>query len=154
MSPGGVSNFKRDAPDSPTMRETNVERFVPESPSVVERTLTPERIVAYEGSFEVLDVEPADGATLVTAGARGLQLVLRFERRENGWRYEQEGRAGPFDEMWTRLAWEPENEGCRVTAESAVSLGLPLPALTDRVGVWKRRGELRRLLDRLAADFE
>jgi hypothetical protein len=39
-----------------------------------------------------------------------------------------------------------------VTARSAVSLGLPVPALTDRVAAWKRRGELERLLDGLAAE--
>lgn len=136
------------------MRETEVEQFVPATTSIVERALTPEQIIAYEGSFEVFDVDSVDGATRVTAGARGLQLVLRFEPRENGWFYEQEGQAGPFDEMWTRLAWGPENEGTRVTAESAVSLGVPLPVLTDRIAAWKRRGELRRLLDRLAADLD
>jgi len=136
------------------MRETEVSTFVSATTPVVATALTPSRIVAYEGSFEVLDVEDADGATLVTAGARGLQLVLRFEPREDGWRYTQEGRAGPFDEMRTRVAYAPENEGTRVTAESAVGLGLPLSGLTDRVAAWKRRGELRRLLDRLAADLD
>ena len=136
------------------MHETEVERFVPATPPVLERALTPERLVTFEGSFEVLDIEDADGVTLVTAGARGLQLVLRFERTEQGWTYEQEGRAGPFDEMWTQLTWKPENEGARVTATSGVSLGLPLPAVSDRVAAWKRRGELERLLDGLAAEFD
>lgn len=150
----GGSRFKRAGPNRPTMRETEVDRFVQATTSVVEGALTPERIVAYEGSFEVRDVESVDGATLVTAGARGLQFVLRFEPRENGWRYEQEGEAGPFDEMWTRVTWDPENEGSRVRTESAVGLGLPFSPLTDRVAAWKRRGELRRLLDRLAADLD
>lgn len=136
------------------MRATQVDCFLPASSSVVERALTPQRIVEYEGSFEVLDTESGDGATLVTAGARGLQLVLRFETLEDGWRYEQEGRAGPFDEMWTRLDWDPENEGTRLRAESGVSLGLPIAPVTDRVGAWKRRGELQRLLDRLVADLD
>jgi len=134
------------------MRETEVERFVQASVPEIERALAPDRIVEYEGSFEVREVDSADGATLVTAGAAGLQLVLRFEAREDGWRYEQEGAAGPFDAMWTRLSWTRENEGTRVTARSAVSLGVPVSAVTDRVAAWKRRGELRRLLDRLADD--
>lgn len=136
------------------MREVQVDQFVPATPPVVERALTPERIVESEGSFEVLDVERAEDATLVTAGARGLGLVLRFERRDDGWQYEQEGEAGPFDAMWTRLEWAPQDEGTRVTARSAVSLGLPLPGLTDRVAAWKRKGELQRLLARLAADLD
>jgi hypothetical protein len=37
---------------------------------------------------------------------------------------------------------------------STVSAGLPLPTITDRVAAWKRRGELRRALARLAADVE
>lgn len=136
------------------MREVRVDEFVSATPPVVADALTPEHVVASEGSFEVLEVESEDDATLVTAGARGLQLVLRFEPRDDGWHYEQEGRAGPFDRMWTRLTWRPENEGTRVTATSGVSLGLPLPALTDRVAAWKRKAELGRLLDRLVADLE
>jgi hypothetical protein len=136
------------------MHQTEVTRFVPATPPVLERTLTPERIVTAEGSFEVLDIEDEDGVTFVTAGARGLQLVLRFERTDQGWTYEQEGQAGPFDDMWTTLSWVPENEGARVTAMSGVSLGLPLPAISDRVAAWKRRGELQRLLNELAAEFD
>ncbi|WP_373188614.1 SRPBCC family protein [Halolamina sp.] len=136
------------------MHETEVARFVPATPPVLERTLTPERIVTAEGSFEVLDIEEQDGLTLITAGARGLQLVLHFERTEQGWTYEQAGQAGPFDDMWTHLSWEAENEGARVTATSGVSLGLPLPAISDRIAAWKRRGELQRLLDELAAEFD
>ena len=135
------------------MRETEVSRFVPVTPAVVERELDPARVVALEGSFEVLDVEATDDATLVTAGSRGLRMTLRFEPREAGLYYEQEGEAGPFDAMWTRLEWAPEDEGSRVTAHSGVSLGLPLPGVTDRVAAWKRRGELRRALDRVAEDL-
>jgi hypothetical protein len=53
--------------------------------------------------------------------------------------------------MTTDLTVAAEDEGSRVTARSAVSLGLPVPALTDRIATWKRQGELKRLLDALAA---
>lgn len=135
------------------MRETEAARFVAATVPEVERALDPASVVEYEGSFGVLDVEEGDGATLVTAGGSGLRMTLRFERREDGLYYEQEGASGPFDEMWTRLAWTSEDEGTRVTARSGVSLGLPLAAVTDRVAAWKRRGELRRALDRVAADL-
>ncbi|WP_436926875.1 SRPBCC family protein [Halosimplex amylolyticum] len=136
------------------MREVTVEDFVAATPAEVERALAPDVVVEYEGSFEVLEVDERDGATFVTAGARGVGVSLRFERRDGGLRYEQVGDAGPFEEMWTDLSWEPENEGTRVVARSGVALGLPLSALTDRVAAWKRRGELDRALDRLATDLE
>lgn len=136
------------------MRETEVARFVPATVPEVERALVPARVVEYEGSFEVLDVDDRENGAAVTAGARGLRLRLEFEPREDGLFYEQAGDVGPFDAMWTRLTWEPENEGTRVTARSGVSLGLPLSTLTDRVATWKRRGELRRALRRLADDLE
>jgi len=132
------------------MREVEVSRFVRATPTAVERVLTPATVVESEGSFTVRDVTEADDGTLVTAGARGLELTLRFENRPAGLHYTQAGSAGPFDAMTTDLTVEAENEGSRVTARSAVSLGLPAPALTDRLATWKRRGELNRLLDALA----
>lgn len=135
------------------MRETEVRRFVPATPAEIERALDPSSVVAYEGSFDVFDIEEREGTTQVTAGARGLRMTLRFEPREGGVYYEQEGDAGPFDEMWTRLTWDRKDEGVVVTARSGVSLGLPFASLTDRIAAWKRRGELERLLDRLAEDL-
>jgi carbon monoxide dehydrogenase subunit G len=135
------------------MRELAVSRFVPAPPGTVERALTPATVVEHEGSFTVRDVTDADGGTLVTAGARGLELTLQFEERADGLHYTQAGSAGPFDAMETDLSVAPEDEGSRVTARSAVSLGLPFPALTDRLAAWKRRGELDRLLDGLAAEL-
>jgi hypothetical protein len=132
------------------MREVDVSRFVRATPTAVERVLTPETVVESEGSFTVRDVRDVAAGTLVTAGARGLELTLRFEDRPDGLHYTQAGSAGPFDAMTTDLIVAAEDEGSRVTARSAVSLGLPLPALTDRLATWKRRGELTRLLDALA----
>lgn len=135
------------------MRETEVSRFVAATPAEIERALDPATIVEYEGSFEVFDVEDHDGETHVIVGARGLRMTLRFESREDGVFYEQEGEAGPFDAMWTELRWEHENEGSRVSAVSGVEIGLPVSAVSDRVAAWKRRGELRRALDRIADDL-
>jgi hypothetical protein len=136
------------------MREVVVDRFVAATPAEVERLLSPTDLVEYEGSFRVLEVEEVDGETFVTAGASGVGVTLRFEDRDGGLRYEQVGEAGPFDAMWTELAWEPENEGARVRATSGVNLGLPVARVTDRVAAWKRRGELKRALRNLAADLE
>lgn len=136
------------------MRETEVSRFVGATPAELEDVLEPARVVEFEGSFEVLDVESLDGATRVTAGGGGVVMALRFEPRADGLYYEQADEAGPFDAMWTRIEWAREDEGSRVTATSGVSLGLPLSGLTDRVAAWKRRGELRRALAALADAVE
>ncbi|MFB6130037.1 MAG: SRPBCC family protein [Salinigranum sp.] len=136
------------------MREVERSRFVRATPSELEPHLTPRALVAAEGSFEVLDVAERDEATLVTAGARGLALTLRFERRGGGVYYAQEGEAGPFDAMETWVTVRRKNEGSILTVRSQVSLGLPLPALSDRLAAWKRGGELDRALDSIAAAVE
>jgi hypothetical protein len=132
------------------MRTVERSRFVAAPPAAVERTLTPGRIVEYEGTFTVCGVEEREDETLVTVGATGLELTLRFVSRERGVEYEQLEAGGPLETMETTLTCEPENEGTRVTATSSVSLGVPPAVITDRIAAWKRRGELRRLLDALA----
>ncbi|PSQ23803.1 polyketide cyclase, partial [Halobacteriales archaeon QS_9_67_17] len=47
------------------MREVEVSRFVAATPAAVERVLTPEGIVAAEGSFTVREVREAEAGTLV-----------------------------------------------------------------------------------------
>jgi len=136
------------------MRSVEASRFVRAPPAAVERALTPRRIVEYEGSFSVREIEERDGETIVTAGGPGLELALRFEARERGYEYEQLGADGPLEAMETTLTYEPENEGTRVRASSSVSLGAPPAAIADRIAGWKRRGELDRLLDALADDVE
>ncbi|KTG11669.1 polyketide cyclase [Haloprofundus marisrubri] len=136
------------------MHEVTVSRFVRAPPRVVRRVLTPEAVIEYEGSFEVQSVEETDDGPVVVAGSRRFQFALRFETLENGLFYEQAGDAGPFDAMETTVTVDSENEGSQVTMQSAVSLGLPLTSVTDRVAAWKRRGELKRALDALATDVE
>jgi hypothetical protein len=136
------------------MREVEVSRFVRGRPAELDRELTPETAITYEGSFVVRNVEEREDGWVVTAGGRGLEMELVFEDREDGLYYEQRGDAGPLDEMWTRISYEPKDDGAVVTARSGVSLGLPLPAVTDRIAAWKRRGELKRALGQLAAAFD
>ena len=137
------------------MRTVEVSRFVRAPPAVIDRTLDPATIVEYEGSFRVFDLEEQEDDWLVIAGSSGLQLTLRFEERADGYYYEQEdGEGQPLETMETALRYEPENEGSRVTATSTVSMGMRPRALTDRIAAWKRKGELKRALDALAADVE
>lgn len=136
------------------MADVERTRRVRGTPAEVLRLLSPTTVVDWEGSFDVFDVQAdgdGDGETVVTAGGTGVKLRLRFSELEDGYRYEQLGDGGPFDEMTTRLRVEPEDEGARVTARSAVAFGLPVP-FADRVAAWKRGGELDRLLDRIDAE--
>lgn len=135
------------------MRTVEVSRFIRAGLPAVERLLTPETLLEYEGTFRVKDLTETDAGVVVTAATTGMETEFLFSNREDGIEYRQRGTAGPFRAMETRVRAKPENEGVRVTMESSVSLNLPLP-LADRVAAWKRRGELRRALDRLADDVE
>lgn len=137
------------------MRTVEVSRFIRARPRVIERLLAPETILEYEGTFTAVDVDETEAGTVVDARAGGRLVGGRFvfEERQDGYTYRQDGTAGPFEAMETTITVAPENEGARVTMRSSMSLGLPLP-LADRIGAWKRRGELDRALGRLAIDVE
>lgn len=137
------------------MRTVEVSRFVRAHPREVDRLLTPETVLDYEGTFTAADVEERDGETVVEARAGGQLMRARFvfEDHEDGLAYRQDGEAGPFQAMETEVTVAPENEGVRVRMRSSVSLALPVP-FAGRIAAWKRRGELERALDRLAADVE
>lgn len=131
------------------MREVEVSRFVRATPTELKRALTPAAVVEREGSFDVRDIRERESETYVTVGRRGLEFVLRFEEREDGLYYEQEGEAGPFESMTTTIGVRAEDDGSRVTARSSVAVDLPLP-FADRIAGWKRRGELKRALAALS----
>ncbi|MFC7018304.1 MULTISPECIES: SRPBCC family protein [Haloarcula] len=136
------------------MRTVEVTRTVPATVVAVDRGLSPAAVIEAEGTFNVVDTtEHDDGRTTVTARASGLGATFTFEPLEDGYRYSQEGAAGPFEAMETTLTRDRADGGARLTARSSVSLGLPLPSVTDRLAGWKRRGELERLLDTLAVEL-
>jgi len=133
------------------MREVERSRFVMARPPAVHRTLSPEAVVAAEGTFTVTAIEETDTGTVVTAAGPGMSVPLRFESSDDGLRYTAEGEVGPFDHLETELTVTPEENGSRLTMRSTVSLNLPLP-FADRIAAWKRGNELERALDELAAD--
>ncbi|GCF13848.1 hypothetical protein Harman_17830 [Haloarcula mannanilytica] len=133
------------------MREVERSRFVMAQPPAVHRTLSPEAVVAAEGTFTVTAVEETDAGTLVTAAGPGMSVPLRFESLDDGLRYTAEGEVGPFDHLETRITVTPEENGSRLTMRSTVSLNLPLP-FADRIAAWKRGNELERAIEALAAD--
>lgn len=136
------------------MRTVEASRFVRATLPEVERHLDPATIIDYEGTFSVVDVRETDAGWVVTGRGGGLMEVeFEVEAREDGYVYRQAGDAGPFEEMETSLELARKDEGVTVTMQSSVSLGIPLP-LADRVAAWKRRGELKRALRRLAAAVE
>jgi len=130
------------------MREVEVSEFVLARPPAVHRALSPEAVVAAEGTFDVAEARVEDGETVVVASAPGVTVLLRFEEREGGLRYTAQGDVGPFDHLETEVGVDSERNGSRVTMRSTVSLNLPLP-FADRIAAWKRRGELRRAVDEL-----
>jgi hypothetical protein len=133
------------------MREVEVSEFVLARPPAVHRALSPEAVVAAEGTFDVAGSREDEDGTAIVASAPGVTVLLRFQQRENGLAYTAEGEVGPFDHLETEVEVEPERNGSRVTMRSTVSLNLPLP-FADRIAAWKRRGELQRALDELVAD--
>lgn len=137
------------------MRTVEATRFVQATLPQVERQLSPANVIEYEGTFTVVDVTEVEEGVIVTGrgGGRLLEVQFVFEEREDGYAYRQAGDAGPFDEMSTLIRLSRRDEGVEVAMRSAVSLNLPIP-FSDRVAAWKRRGELRRALERLASDVE
>ena len=135
------------------MRRAEVSRRVPMTPKEIVHQVDPARLIELEGTFTVVDVEDASETTTVTAKGGGMTVTFTFEETAAGYRYEQAGEAGPFDRMETTFSVEPKDEGSLVSMSSAVSLGLPLAALTDRIAAWKRRGELDRALKRLEREL-
>ncbi|NHN64775.1 SRPBCC family protein [Haloarcula sp. JP-Z28] len=133
------------------MREVERSWFVMARPPAVHRTLSPEAVVAAEGTFTVTAVEETETGTLVTAAGPGMSVPLRFESHDDGLRYTAEGEVGPFDHLETRITVVPEENGSRVTMRSTVSLNLPLP-FADRIAAWKRGNEIERAIEELAAD--
>lgn len=135
------------------MREVTASRVVDAAPEELWARLDPPAIVEAEGSFTVESVHERDDATVVVASGPGLQVPLRFEDRENGLYYTQEGDRGPFSHLETWLELEPvaAGSGTRVLMRSSVSLAISLP-FTDRIAAWKRSGELERALDEIAAE--
>ncbi len=136
------------------MREVTVSRVVAATPTELSAWLEPATIVEAEGSFAVAGVEERAETTVVVASGPGLRLPLRFEDRDGSVYYAQESERGPFSAMETWLEADPVDHGrTRLTARSAVELAAPLP-FGDRIAAWKRRGELRSLLESAATAFE
>lgn len=128
------------------MRTVSVSQRLGAPPKAVLHALDPTSIIEAEGTFRVVDVvDEADGRRVVARGG-GMEVTYRFEETDDGYVYEALDEVGPFEALTTRLVVAPEDEGSRVTMESTVSLSLPIPAVSDRVAAWKRRGELRRAL--------
>lgn len=135
------------------MRVVEVSRRIDALTETVEARLSPASLIEYEGTFTVREVAETDAGWTVTAGAPGMSVTFAFEAREDGYAYRAIDEVGPFEALETVLSVRPSGTGAEVTMRSTVSLRLPLP-FADRVAAWKRRGELRRALSRLADDVE
>ncbi len=135
------------------MAEVTARRFVDEQPAVVERALEPATVLEAEGTFDVVDVETTEDGWTVVGSGRGMDLPFAFSRVEDGLRYEALGTHGPFREFESTVTVAPKDHGTQLSAWSRVTINLPLQLLSDRIAAWKRRSELERLLESLAADL-
>lgn len=153
-SPRVRTTLKNALVQSPPVRTVSVGRFIRARPAEIETHLSPETIIAYEGTFSIADIETDGDSTVISAEARGIDASFRFEPLDRGYRYSQEGTEGPFESMETTITYRPKDEGSEVTMESAVALGLRPRRLFDRVAAWKRKGELKRALKALADGVE
>ena len=134
------------------MREVERTRFVDAKPAELDAILSPSTLLEAAGTFTVVDTEAIDEGQRVVARGGGVEAMFVFEERPDGYDYRQVGDRGPFQAMETTLTYAARDHGSDVTVRSSVSLGLPLAAVTDRIAAWKRRSELERLLDTIAAD--
>jgi len=134
------------------MREVERRQFVDAKPAELEASLSPSTVLEAEGTFTVVATTDTDDGQRVTARGGGVEAEFAFERLPDGLHYRQVGSQGPFEAMETTLTYAARDHGSDVTVRSSVSLGLPLPSVTDRIAAWKRGGELDRLLDGLAAE--
>ncbi|MFB6267175.1 MAG: SRPBCC family protein [Halodesulfurarchaeum sp.] len=128
------------------MRTVEVARRIRATPTEILHHVDPTRLIEYEGTFSVLEMEESEEGTTVTATGGGMRVSFRFEETDDGYRYEQVDEAGPFEEMETTFSVTPKDEGSLVTMRSSVSLSLPIAFISDRIAAWKRRGELKRAL--------
>ncbi|MWV39871.1 SRPBCC family protein [Natrialba sp. INN-245] len=135
------------------MRDVSVSGFIQETPGVLRRHLDPATVVEAEGSFTPSSVDEREEETIVVASGPGLEFPLRFENRDDEIVYTQASEDGPFARMETRIEFDRENEGTRVTIHSSVELAAPIP-FGDRIAAWKRRRELSRMLEAVTRDLE
>lgn len=149
------------------MEAVEASRTIDASPEAVEDALSPRRIVEYEGTYQVREVErTGDGWDVVAgtsvsagAGARAgsgagdLDIDLEFTRTEAGYVYRQRDDRGPFGEMYSSVTVRG-NGPVVATVRSCFTFDMPLSWIADRFARRERRTELRRLLDRLAAAVE
>lgn len=135
------------------MRTVEVSRRIDALPDAIRNQLGPGRLVEYEGSFVVVDEAETEDGWEVTARGSGAIVTFAFEQREDGWAWRAVGDVGPFETLDTELTLRPAGTGTDVAMRSSVSVRLPLP-FADRFAGAKRRLELERALDGLAADVE
>ena len=136
------------------MRTVEVSRKIGAPPAEIRHHVDPATLIELEGTFAVVDVSEGEEQTTITARGGGMEVEFVFEETADGYRYEQAGKAGPFEAMETEFSIRAKDEGSIVAMVSAVELGLPVAAVSDRVAGWKRRGELKRALKQLARDLD
>lgn len=154
------------------MREITVEAVVKAPRETVSAHLSPETIMEYELTYEVLEVEADDDGWTVSTFANGdTGMVVGFEELPNGYAYRNvEG--GFFEDLYTTVRVTeaedaPSSDGgstetagstaspaARVVFYSEFTFGGFLAPLIDRLATRQRRKELERVLYALGEAIE
>ena len=137
------------------MREVEVEAVINAPRETVSAHLSPESIMDYERTYEVIEIEEdGDGWLVSTFADSDTGMVVRFEERPDGYAYEKvEG--GFFEELYTIVsvseaqpppaddqsvdADRNTSNRIRVELRSEFTFGGPFAPLIDRLAANQRR---------------
>lgn len=120
----------------------------PYSRTAAAAALSPQSIVEYEGTYDVISVEEKTAQTIVRAASEQLKIVLEFEALENGYRYRQQDRHGPYKRMETTIRLV-DDDPTTVDIVSQFEFGGTLAFLKNWIGLTFRRREIERLASNL-----
>ena len=143
------------------MRQVDVSAHLDAPREAVHEELSPEAIVEYEGTYDVVESRDTGDGWLVTVASHDeeIEMDLAFEELPNGYAYELLG-DGPFEELYTAVtvhggsgqggrdgeeAEIPDGQ-VRVTMRSEFTFGGWFSPVVDWLAAGTRENELKRAL--------
>ncbi|MFC7216061.1 hypothetical protein ACFQO4_18495 [Saliphagus sp. GCM10025334] len=130
------------------MKEVTARANVVSSPAAVCDRLTPEAIIDYMDSYSVGSFDKTD--QVFTVANEKIEMVLEFERIEDGYRYEQRKGQGPFEEMLTEITVDTDEE--MIVTRSRFTFGGIFSFIIDWLAMGQRQHELEKMLINLVTD--
>ncbi|WP_418280330.1 hypothetical protein [Halorubrum sp. DTA98] len=138
------------------MKQVEVSYTLDASRESIAGRLSPEAIVEYEGTYEVISVKETDGECRISVSNDTIEgdhdMVLTFTETETGYVYRQVG-DGLFETLSTEIVLEGD-EHALVTVRSEFTFGGPLAFVKDWLAAGYRRAELEKLVRNVSRDHE